>query len=127
MKNLTTDDMINQLRRRKVPYDYELDDSIDYAISCIKERDSLESTARKYRKLKAEYEARLKADKIAMFEELLTELEGLDYFDGEEPAIITQELMDEVKNWEHGIKDCKTLIKQRIDKLKGEENDGKTS
>ena len=116
--------MIDQLSRRRVPYDRELNDSIDYAINCIKARDSLESTARKYRKLKAEYEACLKADKIAMFEELLTDIEKLDYFDGEEPVNITRELMDEVKNWEHGVKDCKTLIKEKINALKESKDNG---
>ena len=52
---MTTDDMIEQLRRRKIPYDNELNDSIDYAISCIKARDQLESIARKYRKLQKEH------------------------------------------------------------------------
>ncbi len=75
MSNMSNDDMINQLRRRKVPYDYELADSIDYAIYCIKAHDSLESTARKYRKLKAEYDNNLNADKLSMLMDLYKDFE----------------------------------------------------
>lgn len=64
-----------------------------------------------------EYEARLKADKVAMLEELKKEIEELNFFE-EEPINITQELMDEVKSWGYGVKDCKKLIQSRIDKLK---------
>lgn len=67
---------------------------------------------------KDQYEARLKADLKAILTDLKLEIEELDYFDGEEPVNITQELMDEVKNWERGVKDCKKFIQEKIDKLK---------
>lgn len=66
---MTTDDMVSQLRRRKIPYDNELNACIDYAIACIKKCDSLEEV-RKYRKLQAEYEACLKAGWISVNERL---------------------------------------------------------
>lgn len=121
---ITTDDMIDQLRRRKVPYDRELNDSIDYAISCVKARDSLESTARKYRKLQAEYETRLKTDMLNMLEDLKKDIEGLDFFEGEKPVNITRDIIDEVKSWEHGTKDCKKLIQDKINTLKENKNNG---
>lgn len=68
-----------------------------------------------------QYEARLKADMVAMLTEIQLEIEELDYFDGEEPTNITRELMDEVKSWEYGIKDVSKLIQTIIDKLKGEQ------
>jgi hypothetical protein len=57
-------------------------------------------------------------EKIGMLEEIKKEFEGLDFFEGEEPINITRELMDEVKSWEHGVKDCKKLIQFKINKLK---------
>lgn len=62
-----------------------------------------------------------KADIVAMLEELQSEFKELDFFEGEEPINITQELMDEVKSWEYGVKDCSRVIQQKIDTLKGEQ------
>ena len=79
---------------------------------------------KKYQMIQADYENRLKADLKAILVELQLEIEELDFFEGEEELInITQELMDEVTSWEHGVKDCKKLIQQKIDSLKGENND----
>jgi hypothetical protein len=69
---------------------------------------------------KADYENRLKADMLAMLTEIQLEIEELDFFEGEEPLNITQELIDEVKSWEYGVKDCKKLIQQKINALKSE-------
>ncbi len=55
---------------------------------------------------------------LGMLEEIKKEFDELDFFEGEEPINITRELMDEVKNWEHGVKDCKKLIQSKINKLK---------
>ena len=71
---------------------------------------------------KDQYEARLKADMVAMLTDIQLEIEELDFFEGEEPINITQELMDEVKSWEYGVKDCKKLIQSKIDKLKEKDN-----
>ena len=90
----------------------------DDEIECVNNQPTVDAIS------KNEYENRLKADLVAMLEEIKLEIEELDYFDGEELINITQELMDEVKNWEHGVKDCKKLIQGKINKLKGEE-DGK--
>ncbi len=62
---------------------------------------------------KDQYEQRLNADLKAILVELQTEIEELDFFEGEEPVNITQELMDEVKSWEHGVKDCKKVIQEK--------------
>jgi len=78
-----------------------------------------------YEDLKKDYENRLKAEKVAMLEELKKEIEELDFFEGEKPINITQELMDEVKSWGYGVKDCKKLIQSKINKLKGEEDGNK--
>ena len=67
---------------------------------------------------KADYENRLKADMVAMLTEIQLEIEELDFFEDEEPINITQELMDEVKSWEYGKKDCCKVIQQKIGKLK---------
>lgn len=80
-----------------------------------------------YDSFKQEYENRLKADMVAMLKELKKEIEELDFFEGEEPINITQELMDEVKSWEYGVKDCKKLIQSRIDKMKGDQNESTTT
>lgn len=80
-----------------------------------------------YDSFKKEYENRLKADMVAMLKELKKEIEELDFFEGEEPINITQELMDEVKSWEYGVKDCKKLIQSRIDKMKGDQNESTTT
>lgn len=60
-----------------------------------------------------------KADMVAMLTEIQSEFKELDFFEGEEPINITQELMDEVKSWEYGVKDCSRVIQQKIDALKG--------
>ena len=69
---------------------------------------------------KADYENRLKADLVAMLTDIQLEIEELDFFEGEEPINITQELMDEVKSWEYGKKDCYKVIQQKINALKSE-------
>lgn len=78
-----------------------------------------------YDSFKKDYKARLKADMVAMLTEIQLEIEELDYFEGEELINITQELMDDVKSWEHGVKDCKKLIQQKIDTLKEQTDDNK--
>ena len=58
---------------------------------------------------KDQYEARLKADMIAMLEELYMEVEELD-------------TPSDSDSYDVGIVDCEGLIQQKIDKLRGENN-----
>lgn len=89
----------------------EIVEALGYAISSLK-------TDLKYDLLYEGEEVYTKDEVVSMLEELKKEIEELDFFEGEKPINITQELMDEVKSWEYGVKDCKKLIQSRIDKLK---------
>ena len=71
---------------------------------------------------KADYEKRLKADMVAMLEEIQLEIDEKEYLDGEEPIIITQDYIDEVKSWEYGKKNCYDIIQQKINSLKESKN-----
>ena len=88
------------------------DEALDIAVDIM----------RKYQIMQAEYNARLKADMVAMLEELVLQIDELSFSD-EEPTNITQDYIDEVRAWEYGKKGCKKLIKQKIDVLK-ENKDG---
>lgn len=63
---------------------------------------------------KAEYEARLKADMVAMLTEIQLEIEELDTYDVERTHGLIENayISEEVDN----------IIQQKIDKLKGEQN-----
>ena len=80
--------------------------------------DTAIDTMRKYQLMQADYENRLKADMVVMLTDLQLEIEELDFFEDEEPVNITQELIDEVKSWEYGVKDCCKVIQQKINSLK---------
>ena len=68
---------------------------------------------------KADYEARLRADMVAMLTEIQLEIEEKEYLDVEEPINITQDYIDELKSWEYGKKDCCKIVQQKINALKG--------
>jgi hypothetical protein len=65
-------------------------------------------TMRKYQKMQADYENRLKSDMVAMLTELQLEIE----------EVKTQSGFDEA--WDGAVKQCSEIIQQKIDKLKGE-------
>lgn len=90
--------------------------ALEYAIASLK-------TDEAYQLMYEGKEIYTKTDMVAMLKELKKEIEELDFFEGEEPINITQELMDEVKSWEYGVKDCKKLIQSKIDKLKEMKNE----
>lgn len=113
---MSNDDMIDQLRRRKVPYDYELDDSIDYAISCIKARDSLESTARKYRKLQKEYKEQIKSD----IEKILRELQSEFKEELRDTKHLHYNDLEQAESYNTGIEVCTDLIQNKIDTINKE-------
>ena len=72
------------------------------------ERDKLTiDTMRKYQQLQADYEARLKADMVAMLTEIQLELEEV-YKNANNP-------------YHYGLLDVHRIIEERIDALKGEE------
>ena len=110
----SNDDMIEQLRRRKVPYDNELNDSINYAIACIKRHNSLETEAIKYRKIQAEFEERLGVGMIGMLVELKTEFEK----EKQDTTHLHYDDLDRAENYNNGIDNCIDAIQARIDKLK---------
>lgn len=59
---------------------------------------------------KADYENRLKADMVAMLTDIQLEIEGLEV-----PLLYLAE------DYEGGVLDCKKIIQQKIDALKGEQ------
>lgn len=71
-------------------------------------------TMKKYQTLQADYEARLKADLVAMLEDLNLQIEELE-------EIPPYDIMDD---WEHQICvriwEVKQIIKEKINTLKGE-------
>ena len=80
-------------------------------------RDVAIDTMRKYQQLQADYNARLKADMVAMLTEIQTEIEELD-------------LKDSVPDYQKGAEETREyiadLLQQKIDSLKTEKkNDQK--
>ena len=74
------------------------------------ERDKLTiDTMRKYQQLQADYEARLKADMVAMLTDLQLDVEGQKFDTHMDKDV-----------WNDAIRVCSELIQQRIDKLRGE-------
>ena len=71
-------------------------------------------TMRKYQQLQADYENRLKADMIAMLEDLDLRLEEM------ENPFSTRVSGCSKDGWEHGVKNSRFLINEKINKLKGE-------
>ena len=63
--------------------------------------------------LKADYEARLKADMVAMLTEIQLEIEELEV-----PLLYLAE------DYEGGVLDCKKIIQQKINALKGDQAAG---
>ena len=76
-------------------------------------RDVAIDTMRKYQMMQADYEARLKADMVAMLTEIQLEIEELD------PN-------PELSTYYAAIDDCSNLIQQKINSLK-EAKDGENN
>lgn len=72
--------------------------------------DFIIDTMRKYQKMQAEYEIRLKADMVAMLTEIQTEIEELS----------TPPAYQDEDYFLIGTNRCSELIQQKINKLKGE-------
>ena len=70
-------------------------------------------TMSKYQQLQADYETRLKADMVAMLTEIQLEIEELEV-----PLLYLAE------DYEGGVLDCKKIIQQKINALKGEQAAG---
>jgi hypothetical protein len=72
-------------------------------------------TMRKYQQLQADYENRLKADMVAMLEELKEQLREMheDFFETEH--------FDEA----YGVSDSMDVIQEKINELKGDNNEQK--
>ena len=64
---------------------------------------------------KDQYEARLKADLMAILVELQTEFEELENPFGTRISGCSQD------GWKHGVKNCDFVIQQRINALKGKQ------
>ena len=70
---------------------------------CIEAKDIAVETMRKYQKLQADYETRLKADMTAMLTDIQLEIEELD-----------------TANNNRSYMNCSDIIQQKIDALKAE-------
>lgn len=68
----------------------------------------ISATMRKYQKMQAEYEIRLKADMVAMLTDLQFEIEELDPCGNE---------------WNDSLDACNDIIQQKINELKSESED----
>lgn len=73
-------------------------------------RDMAIDTMRKYQQLQADYENRLKADLKAILVELQLEIDELEV-----PLLYLAE------DYEGGVLDCKKIIQQKINELKGDQ------
>jgi hypothetical protein len=85
-------------------------------------------TARKYQMMQAEYEARLKADMVAMLTDIQLEIEEKEQY--------YQDKFLESRNAVHdaamggrmfGCGECKDIIQQKINALKGAEDENKNN
>lgn len=74
--------------------------------------DRLWTESVKYQMMQIDYETRLKTEKIAMLEELNTEIE--ETFKKEEPID---------KRWAYGLRYSEKIIQQKINTLRGEKDD----
>jgi hypothetical protein len=72
---------------------------------------NLLDVARKYQMMQADYKNRLKADMVAMLTEIQLEIEGLEV-----PLLYLAE------DYEGGVLDCKKIIQQKINALKGDQD-----
>jgi hypothetical protein len=109
---MTIDNAIGLLERGS-QYNY-----FDSAEDFCKAYDMAIDIMRKYQKLQADYENRLKADMVAMLEELDLEIDEIE---------ILKSIAREDINWNMGAKamreKIKQLIQERINALRGGEND----
>ena len=85
--------------------------SIEEEVKNIK--DQLADVSAKYRMMQADYNARLKADMVAMLEEISLKFDEQYY-------INRHELHDDFLN--RGLEQGQDIIQQKIDKLRGNEN-----
>ena len=89
-----------------------MDKALDVAIDTVKREEMLEDWTKKCRKFEAEYENRLKADMVAMLEELKLEFEEYEpkWAENEDQVIASN------RTWD----DFDDIIQQKIDFTKGE-------
>ena len=107
---MTIDEAITEVQQQKLDYQEFWE---EYKNEHIEALDIAIATMRKYQKLQADYEARLKADMVAMLTELQLEIEEIeiDVPFGFEPVSKTSAFYE-------GVSASSKVIQQKIDKLK---------
>jgi hypothetical protein len=108
---MTTDEAINRVQPYAHPYCVCLQITGEEAHQVSNAIMVLANTSQKYQMMQADYEARLKADMVAMLEELKLEFEEYEpkWAENEDQVIASN------RTWE----DFDDIIQQKIDALRG--------